>query len=154
MAGDGGAGDGDNGGAGDGDDGGAGDGDNGGAGDGDDGGAGDGDDGGAGGDQATECTADAIQRGSLRRTGSAQAQPNAGGYRAAAGEQSACLDAPDGADFDVFLQRLTGGDFVTVAQSTGTGDKELTFNGRAGTYRYVVSATSGTGDFTLGINVP
>ena len=56
--------------------------------------------------------------------------------------------------FDLFLQKLTGRGFTTVAESTGTGDKQLTFNGRAGTYRYVVSATSGTGAYTLGISVP
>jgi streptogrisin C len=154
-AGDNGAGNGDNGaGAGDNGAGNGGNGDNGaGAGDNGAGNGGNGDNG-AGGDQAAQCTAGAIRQGSLSQAESAQAQPDGGAYSAAAGEQSACLDAPAGADFDLFLQRLTGRGFATVAKSTGTGDKELTFNGTAGTYRYVVSATSGTGDYTLGINVP
>lgn len=103
---------------------------------------------------ALDCGSLPIQRqGSLSRSGQAQAQPNGGAYRAGAGEQTACLDAPDGADFDLALQRFSGGRFQTVAQATGAGDKELTFSGRAGTYRYVVVATSGSGAYALGFSV-
>ena len=52
------------------------------------------------------------------------------------------------------LQRANNrGQFRTVAQSTGNGDKTLSFTGRSGTYRYVVVATSGTGAYSLGFNV-
>ncbi|MGX6602624.1 S1 family peptidase [Micromonosporaceae bacterium Da 78-11] len=104
---------------------------------------------------ADACAALPVQRrGTLSRTGAAQAQPNGGAFRANAGEQTACLDVPDGADFDVFLQRFSGRGFTTVAKATGSGDQELTFNGRAGNYRYVVVATSGTGTYTLGFSTP
>jgi streptogrisin C len=106
-------------------------------------------------DAAGACADLPVQRsGSLSRAGIAQAQPNGGAFRANAGQQTACLDAPDGADFDLFLQRLTSRGFRTVAQATGTGDKELTFNGRAGTYRYVVAASAGSGSYTLGLSTP
>lgn len=96
-----------------------------------------------------------IQReGSLSRAGRAQVQPDGAAFRAGAGEQTACLDAPAGADFDLVLQRLTVSGFQTVAEGTGNGDKELTFNGRAGTYRYAVISRSGSGAYTLGFSVP
>ena len=110
---------------------------------------------GPGEDTPAACSDLPIQRqGSLSRPGRGQAQPNGGAFRAAAGEQTACLDAPDGADFDLLLQRLTVGGFRTVAQGTGDGDKTLTFNGRAGTYRYAVISRSGSGAYTLGFSVP
>jgi streptogrisin C len=104
---------------------------------------------------ASDCDALPIQRqGSLSAQGSAQAQPDGGAFRAGAGQQTACLDAPDGADFDLVLQRLTLGGFRTVGQATGDGDKELTFTGQAGTYRYAVVATSGSGAYSLGFSTP
>jgi streptogrisin C len=107
------------------------------------------------GEEASECDALPVQRdGTINRAGQAQAQPNGGAYRARAGTHTACLDAPDGADFDLVLQKANNrGQFRTVAQSTGTGDKTLSFDGRSGTYRYVVVATSGTGAYSLGFNV-
>lgn len=107
------------------------------------------------GEEASECDALPVQRdGSITRAGQAQAQPNGGAYRARAGTHTACLDAPDGADFDLALQKANNrGQFRTVAQSAGTGDKTLTFTGQSGTYRYVVVATSGTGAYSLGFNV-
>jgi streptogrisin C len=104
---------------------------------------------------ASDCTALPNQRqGSLSRAGVGQFQPNGGAFRAGAGAQTACLNAPDGADFDLVLQRLTLDGFRTVAQAAGDGDKQLTFNGRAGTYRYAVVATAGSGAYSLGFSTP
>ncbi|WP_328461375.1 S1 family peptidase [Actinoplanes sp. NBC_00393] len=104
---------------------------------------------------ASACDSLPVQRdGEITRAGSAQAQPNGGAYRSRAGTHTACLDAPEGADFDLALQRLNSrGQFRTVAQSTGAGDKTLSFTGRSGTYRYVVVASAGTGAYSLGFNV-
>ena len=103
----------------------------------------------------TACAALPVQRtGTINRAGQAQAQPNGGAYRARAGTHTACLDAPEGTDFDLVLQRQNNrGGFRTVAQATGTGDKTLSFTGGSGTYRYVVVASSGTGGYSLGFNV-
>ncbi len=76
-----------------------------------------------------------------------------GAFRAGAGQHTACLNAPDGADFDLRLQRLSRGGFRTVASQTGTGDKQLTFSGPAGTYRYTVVSAGGSGTYSLGFNV-
>jgi streptogrisin C len=106
-------------------------------------------------ESAGVCDDQAVKRsGDIARTRTAQAQPDGGAFRANAGVQTACLTAADGADFDLFLQRLTNRGFRTVASATGAGDKELTFNGRSGTYRYVVVASSGTGAYDLGFSTP
>ncbi|MEU8241604.1 S1 family peptidase [Actinoplanes missouriensis] len=101
------------------------------------------------------CDALPVQReGSIARAGAAQVQPDGGAYRARAGTHTACLAAPDGADFDLVLQRQNSrGQFRTVARADGDGDKTLTFEGRSGTYRYVVVSASGTGAYQLGFNV-
>jgi streptogrisin C len=104
---------------------------------------------------AQGCSGEAVQRnGQLGRSRSAQATPSNGAFRASAGKQTACLDAPDGADFDLFLQRKTRDGFRTVAKATGTGDKTLSANLRSGTYRYVVVSSSGSGAYTLGFTTP
>ena len=106
-------------------------------------------------ESATACGDQAVQRtGNLARARTAQAQPEGGAFRSNAGTQTACLTASDGADFDLVLQRFTRSGFKTVATATGDADKELTFSGRAGTYRYVVVASSGTGTYTLGFSTP
>jgi streptogrisin C len=114
-------------------------------------------DNGAGGDQAAGACADQnVQaQGAIDEAGTAQAQPRNGEFKARGGQQTACLDAPDGADFDLVLQKQTrNGEFKTVAAATGAGDKTLSFDGRSGTYRYVVVASSGTGTYTLGFSAP
>lgn len=107
------------------------------------------------GDQAAACDELPVQReGTINRAGQAQAQPDGGAYRARAGTHTACLEAPDGADFDLVLQKTDNrGEFRTVATATGDGTKSLTFDGQTGTYRYVVVANSGNGDYSLGFNV-
>jgi streptogrisin C len=128
-----------------------------GAGGAEEGGAGDGgaEDGGGADAQAVDCAALPVSRnGALSKAGNAQAQPNGGAFRAAAGELEACLDAPAGADFDLFLQQLGQNGFRTVAKATGSGDKQLTFSGGAGTYRYVVAAAAGNGSYALGFATP
>ncbi|MEU4687927.1 S1 family peptidase [Actinoplanes sp. NPDC023714] len=102
---------------------------------------------------ASACDALPVQReGEITRAGNAQVQPDGGAYRARAGTHTACLDAPDGADFDLVLQRQNNrGQFRTVAR--GEDDGTLSFTGRSGTYRYVVVSSSGTGAYSLGFNV-
>jgi streptogrisin C len=103
---------------------------------------------------AASCDDQAVQRQGSLRKGHGQAEPKGGAFRANAGKQTACLDAPDGADFDLFLQKLSGNKFHTVAKATGAGDKTLSVQARSGIYRYVVVADSGDGAFTLGFTTP
>ena len=93
--------------------------------------------------------------GSLSGTGDYDIQPNGSYfYWPTSGTHAGCLDGPGSADFDLYLQRWSGG-WVTVASSTSAdSEEELTYNGGAGYYRYVVYSYSGSGSYTLGIDVP
>jgi streptogrisin C len=87
--------------------------------------------------------------------GASQVQPRGWYFYARSGFHGACLDVPDGADFDVALQRFNGMRWVTVARTEGdSGDETVTFTGRFGIYRYLVTAVSGSGDYTLGYKRP
>ncbi|MFI6707619.1 S1 family peptidase [Nonomuraea sp. NPDC050478] len=83
-------------------------------------------------------------------------QPNGSYYQTTtSGTHAACLDAPDGTDFDLYLQRWNGFSWSTVAQGITPGaDETVTYNGSAGYYRYRVHAYSGSGSYTLGFNRP
>ncbi|GII84368.1 hypothetical protein Ssi03_23580 [Sphaerisporangium siamense] len=73
----------------------------------------------------------------------------------AAGTHRACLAGPPGSDYDLYLQKLNGSTWTTVAQSTSPGsDENLSYTGAAGTYRYRVHSYSGTGAYTLGFTDP
>ena len=89
--------------------------------------------------------------------GRREARSSRGGwyYFARSGFHAACLDALDGVNFDVTLQRFAGMGWVDVASATGSGgDETVTFNGRYGIYRYLVTAVSGSGAYTLGFKRP
>jgi streptogrisin C len=97
-----------------------------------------------------DCTGKHSFAGSLGAAGARQTQPDGRFFRASSGRQSACLDGPDAANFDLFLQRWAGRGWRTVARATGdTADERLTFTGRAGFYRYRVVSESGSGAYTL-----
>ncbi|MCX2971417.1 MULTISPECIES: Xaa-Pro dipeptidyl-peptidase [Streptomyces] len=92
--------------------------------------------------------------GSLRGGGS-DVQPGGSWFRSGAGAHRACLDGPDGADFDLYLQKWGGAGWSEVARATTSGpDEELSYDGTAGYYRYRVHAYSGSGDYTLGYTTP
>lgn len=96
-----------------------------------------------------------VAQGSLPRAGARAAQPNGRFFRSGGGQQTACLDGPDGADFDLFLQRWTGRGWLTVARADGPGpDETLAVDAAAGVYRYGVVAQRGSGAYTLGFSTP
>ncbi|MFD8529979.1 S1 family peptidase [Streptosporangium canum] len=82
--------------------------------------------------------------------------PNDRGYRTTvAGVHSSCLDAVDGVDFDLFLEKQTGSIWSTVATSDGPNpDEKIKYAGPAGTYRYRVVSTSGSGPYRLNYRTP
>ncbi|GAA4702656.1 S1 family peptidase [Phytohabitans rumicis] len=93
--------------------------------------------------------------GALSQTGARQSQPNGRFFRSGAGTQTACLDGPSGADFDLLLQRWNGRNWQTVARASGpSADEQLTFAGNAGVYRYRVQSDRGAGEYTLGFSTP
>lgn len=74
--------------------------------------------------------------------------PNSGTHRA-------CLDGPNGTDFDLYLQKWNGSSWATVASGTTSGpDETLTYNGTSGYYRYRVHAYSGSGAYSGGYDAP
>ncbi|MCG5212059.1 S1 family peptidase [Streptosporangium sp. KLBMP 9127] len=83
-------------------------------------------------------------------------QPTGGSYQSTvSGTHRGCLDGPNGVDFDLYLQKLSGSTWVTVASGTSPNpDETVSYNGTAGTYRYRVHAYSGSGSYTVGITRP
>ncbi|TDB87562.1 S1 family peptidase [Actinomadura sp. KC216] len=88
-------------------------------------------------------------------SGASDYQPSGNYTTTATGAHTACLDGPDGVDFDVYLQKLNGTTWQTVAFSISpTPDETINYTGTAGTYRYRVHAYSGNGDYTFGFSKP
>ncbi|WP_431781211.1 Xaa-Pro dipeptidyl-peptidase [Streptomyces chumphonensis] len=94
--------------------------------------------------------------GSLTGGGDADYQPDGSYYYSSgSGTHRACLDGPDGADFDLYLQKWSGSSWSTVDRSTSSGpDESLSYSGTSGYYRYQVYAYSGSGSYTLGYDTP
>ncbi|WP_275001958.1 S1 family peptidase [Promicromonospora iranensis] len=92
--------------------------------------------------------------GSLSSGGQA-AKPGATGFSALSGTITGCLDGPTGTDFDLHLQKASGGSWVTVAQGiTSSPDENVRYTGTSGTYRWVIQAYSGSGSYTGGYTTP
>ena len=91
-------------------------------------------------------------QGAIARAGGSQ-RTNA--FRANAGTHTFCIQSPAGADFNVALQQWNGRQFVTRKAATGTAQVEtVTFDGTAGVYRYLVTSRSGSGSYTLAVDIP
>jgi streptogrisin C len=89
--------------------------------------------------------------GRLGGTGASQIQPSGSYYyRAAGSPHRGCLRGPAGANFNLQLQRWSGGSWSTVARAEGsTSAESLEYSGSAGYYRYRVVSASGSGAYTL-----
>ncbi|AWS47235.1 S1 family peptidase [Streptosporangium sp. 'caverna'] len=83
-------------------------------------------------------------------------QPNNRNYQTTvAGVHSACLDAADGVDFDLFLEKWNGRTWATVATSDSPNpDEKISYSGAPGYYRYRVVSASGSGSYKLGYKTP
>ncbi|GAA3808985.1 alpha-lytic protease prodomain-containing protein [Sphaerisporangium flaviroseum] len=76
-------------------------------------------------------------------------------YSTVGGVHTGCLDGPDGADFDLYLQKWSGNAWQTVATSDSAGpDEKITYTGTVGYYRYRVTSWAGSGAYTLGFKRP
>lgn len=102
------------------------------------------------------CDLTETESGSLSGSGAYAFHPGSNGYYdSAAGTHHACLSGPDGADFDLILQRWNGSTWVTVAQSISSGSsEEVTYNGSAGSYSWVVESYRGSGSYTFELDRP
>ncbi|GAA3007350.1 S1 family peptidase [Streptosporangium longisporum] len=71
------------------------------------------------------------------------------------GVHSGCVDGPNGADFDLYLQKWSGSAWQVVASSDGPGpDERLAYTGTPGFYRYRVVSATGSGAYTAGFTAP
>jgi Zn-dependent metalloprotease len=102
---------------------------------------------------ATGCTS---YSGSIT-TGVSQYTPSTTGYvSSVSGTHSGKLTGPaSGADFDLYLQKLSGTTWTQVAASeSATASENINYAGTAGTYRWRVYGYSGSGSYTLCISHP
>jgi vibriolysin len=69
----------------------------------------------------------------------------------ASGAHTGVLTGPaSGADFDLYLQKLSGSTWTQVAAGeSATANENVSYNGTSGTYRWRVYSYSGSGSFTL-----
>jgi len=90
--------------------------------------------------------------GTLSGTGAVFYAPSSTGYASSiSGTHTGKLTGPaSGADFDLYLQKLSGTTWSNVAQGiSSTANENVTYSGTAGTYRWRVYSYSGSGSFTL-----
>lgn len=95
--------------------------------------------------------------GTLTGPGINQYTPSTSGYVSnVSGTHSGKLTGPaSGADFDLYLQKLSGTTWTQVAASESATAKEtINYSGTAGTYRWRVYSYSGSGSYTLCISHP
>ena len=103
---------------------------------------------------AAQCT---TYTGSLSGTGVSQYTPSTTGYvSSVSGTHTGKLTGPvSGADFDLYLEKLSGSTWSSVASGlSATANENVTYSGTSGTYRWRVYAYSGSGSYTLCIAHP
>ena len=88
--------------------------------------------------------------GSLSARGASSYQPSTTGFSYGGGTVKGALSGPSGTDFDLYLQKLSGTTWSTVASSLGSSSSEtVNYAAASGTYRWRVYSYSGTGSFSL-----
>jgi vibriolysin len=89
--------------------------------------------------------------GSLTGAGVNSYKPSTTGYvSSVSGTHTGALTGPSGADFDLYLQKLSGSTWSNVKASEGsTSTENISYAGTAGTYRWRVYSYSGSGSFSL-----
>lgn len=88
--------------------------------------------------------------GLLAGSGSVDYKSSSGGFSGSTGQYSANLQMPDGAQFNLTLQKKAKSRWSTVATSSATPTgQSINYNGRSGTYRWTVTSVSGSGDYSL-----
>lgn len=88
--------------------------------------------------------------GTFTSTKASSYKPSTSGFSYAGGTLKGVLSGPSGADFDLYLQKLSGSTWTSVASSLGTTSSEtISYAAASGTYRWRVYSYAGTGSFTL-----
>lgn len=95
--------------------------------------------------------------GSLSGTGASAIQPGGTSYTSTtAGIHRGCLRGPDTANFALFLDKRGSNKRWTqvAAAATSTSSEDITYSGTAGTYRWRIVSTSGSGSYTFELTKP
>lgn len=94
--------------------------------------------------------------GTLNGTGDYQYQPNGNWYQTTTtGVHQGTLTGPSGTNFDLQLWKTVNGAWAMVASSAGSSSSEtVSYNGTAGYYYWVVTSTSGSGNYSLCLSNP
>jgi serine protease len=110
---------------------------------------------GGGGGGGGSCAAGFTEYAGTLSSGGSAYVPSTSGFAAAAGLHSGRLTGPSSADFDLYLQRLSGSSWVIAARAEGTTSTEsIDYTGTANTYRWRVLSYSGSGAYLLCVKVP
>ena len=89
--------------------------------------------------------------GSITRAGRSAYAPSSSGTSASAGTHTVSMTGPSSGNFDLYLQKLSGRSWSTVASSTAsTSTESISYAGTAGTYRAVATSRTGTGSYAIG----
>jgi hypothetical protein len=84
----------------------------------------------------------------LAAAGQIHYEPCANFYLGEDGLQKGYLRGPAGTDFDLYLSRWNGSQWVIVAAGdTVSSNEDISYNGAAGYYRWIVSSFSGSGTY-------
>jgi hypothetical protein len=73
-------------------------------------------------------------------------------YDGTAGTIQVCLDGPTGTDFDVYLQKYSGGWYTVARGISSSPDESFTYSNTSGYYRLIVQSYSGSGSYTAGVD--
>jgi streptogrisin C len=111
---------------------------------------------GDGGPPPTGCDGTEEQHQGSLSTDQTTIEPDGTYYQSTgSGTHVGCLRGPGGSDFDLYLQKWNGSGWADVAEGiTPTENEDVSYDGTAGYYRWVVHAYSGSGSYTLGISRP
>ena len=109
-----------------------------------------------GGASTAPCTGCTAYTGSLSGPGDYDYQPNGSYYySAASGYHRGWLEGASGSDFDLYLHKWNGSQWVLVAYSESASSSEkITYSGSAGYYLWKVSSYSGSGSYTFWLTKP
>jgi Zn-dependent metalloprotease len=99
---------------------------------------------------ATSTCTVATETGSLSKKGRSAYEPSSSGVAVTVATQTLNLTGPSGSNFDLYLQKVSGRSWVTVASAkTSSTNESIAYTGTSGTYRAMVYSSSGTGSYTV-----
>jgi serine protease len=107
----------------------------------------------AGGAPCTNCQA---FTGTLSGTGDFDYHPNGSWYfSSVSGVHRGWLQGPSSSDFDLYLQKWSGGRWVIVARSESTtSEEQIAYTGTSGYYRWRVYSFRGSGSYSFWLQRP